>query len=425
MSARARENPYAVSAGLQRNWRWWMAATATVAAAARVAVLVATAGYRPRVDDASYARVARALITLGRYPQVHAAHVGWIASAYRPPGWPFTLAGLWSLTGFDVQAARLLLAALGVAVVLVGAHLARRVAGPIAGVVAGALLALDPLLLATGTTLESETLDTALVLGALLCALRARERRALRPALAAGLLAGAAALTRTNDLVLIPLVAWLATPTPVRPQWRRATAVLAAGVLVVAPWTVRNAIDLHHFIPVSTETGNTLAGTYNVASLHHDARWLPPAKVGAYPDIFSRYRLDGPVLDEHLTNAAIRWIGHHPGYLVETLGWNTARLLGFDGPSWAAMSLRTMSLRGNLGTAVWLASLLITLLAAIDLARRRRRAGALAVVALVLLLPAALVNGEMRLAVPLQALLCVFAASAIAYAYGAKKGVET
>jgi len=35
---------------------------------------------------------------------------------------------------------------------------------------------------------------------------------------------------------------------------------------VVAPWTIRNAVVMHALIPVSDETGGTLAGTYNPVS---------------------------------------------------------------------------------------------------------------------------------------------------------------
>ena len=37
-------------------------------------------------------------------------------------------------------------------------------------------------------------------------------------------------------------------------------------MLTILPWTIRNAVVMHHFIPVSDETGITIVGTYNVAS---------------------------------------------------------------------------------------------------------------------------------------------------------------
>ena len=75
-----------------------------------------------------------------------------------------------------------------------------------------------------------------------------------------------------------------------RDEWRelagQALAVLLAGVaMVVAPWTVRNAIALDRFVPISTGGGQVLfAGTY----LPSDG---DPERVGAevverHPELF-------------------------------------------------------------------------------------------------------------------------------------------
>lgn len=387
-----------------------MAAVATVA---RVLTLLSTPHYRPRHDDRSYSRVAQSLLTLGRYPILHVEHVGWLPSAYRPPGWPATLAGVWSATGVDLLSGRIALVALGVAAAVLGAGIGRRIAGDGAGLAAGLLLAVDPLLLAASATLESEALFTALLLGAVLAALRARSCGSWRWTAAAGALVGAAALTRTNGLVLIPVLAWLVLPSPRPRRWlRRSALAVGAAVLVVSPWTIRNAVELHHFVPVSTETGNTLAGTYNPVSLSHHARWLLPSVTGAYRPIYRRFA-DSPQLDDHLRSAVLGWVVRHPSYPLVASGWNSLRLLGFDGPGWAAWSLHTMSLGPGLAVPVWLVTLLITLLALAGAARRRRRTAPLAVVALVLWLTTAPVTGEMRLAIPLQAVLAVLAACAL------------
>jgi hypothetical protein len=187
--------------------------------------------------------------------------------------------------------------------------------------------------------------------------------------------------------------------------------VLVAAA-VIAPWTVRNAVHLHRFVPVSTETGNTLAGMYNRTSLRHHARWLEPRATGAYREVYARFQ--GSALDAALVPAVGRWVGRHPTYPLTVLAWNGGRLLGFDGPGWAALSLRTMSLGNRGATLVWLGTLAITL-AAVAGAWCAARGGtpyALFAVPVALLLPAAAVNGEMRLGVPVQAVLAIFAAAA-------------
>ena len=82
--------------------------------------------------------------------------------------------------------------------------------------------------------------------------------RAFSAALA-GVLLGLTALTRETVLYFAPLAAlWLAW-RPSRPGARlRAAAFLAAAVLTVAPWTLRNWIVFRTFIPVSTSAGLNL-----------------------------------------------------------------------------------------------------------------------------------------------------------------------
>src|SRR5439155_886219 len=201
----------------------------------------------------------------------------------------------------------------------------------------------------------------------------------------------------------VPIVAALALP-PTLP-WRRRVVHIAVPVVVaallIAPWTLRNATQLHAFVPVSTETGNTLAGVYNHASLRHGARWLLPAHTGAYRAIYRRYGA-GAKADGALTGAVVRWVARHPAYPARVLVDNSARLLGLTGPAWAAFSLRTMSL-GKAGAAlVWAGVLAVTLLALAG-ARAARGRGAPRTVWLMLaalFVPVALVNGELRLGAP-------------------------
>src|SRR3954447_12097720 len=90
-----------------------LAVVGALAFAARLATVVATPGYRPVHDDASYARVARTLLALGRYPGHHLPGGGWQVSASRPPGWPAALWATWDAVGTSVAAARVMEALIG------------------------------------------------------------------------------------------------------------------------------------------------------------------------------------------------------------------------------------------------------------------------------------------------------------------------
>jgi hypothetical protein len=75
-------------------------------------------------------------------------------------------------------------------------------------------------------------------------------------------------------------------PRDWRPSLLRAAVFLGVALLVIAPWTIRNAVALDRFVPISTGGGQVLfAGTY----LPSDG---DPEKVGAevvaeHPDLFS------------------------------------------------------------------------------------------------------------------------------------------
>jgi 4-amino-4-deoxy-L-arabinose transferase-like glycosyltransferase len=395
------------------------------ALAVRLALVALTPGYVPIHDDAAYARVARSLLDHGGYP-AHRLPDGTLQpSSYRPPGWPATLTGLWALTGPSVVAARVLLAVLGTAVCGLVVLVARRLVGNRAALVAGVLTAVSPLLLAVGTTLESETVFIALLLAAVAAALRARDGGGARWLVAVGVLAGLAALTRTNGLLLVPLLAWLAARRPAH-----GLVVTACAAACIAPWTIRNATVTGAFVPVSSEAGNTLAGTYSTAARTRGGMWIEPSHSGAYRWLYRRYG-GSAQLDAPLQRAVLRWVARRPLYPPRVLWANGRRLTGLTSPRWAAFSLQSMSLPRRGGTVVWLGTLLVTCLAAAGIAttwrRRRPPAGtrngsdplrgeplrALVAIALAVFVPAALINGELRLAAPLTALLTIPAAAAL------------
>jgi hypothetical protein len=100
-----------------------------------------------------------------------------------------------------------------------------------------------------------------------------------------------AALTHQNGLLLLVplgLAAWQATRRSRFGVHRLAApAVLVlVAVLTISPWTVRNALVLHSFIPISDQAVETVFGTYNstsVADHRRPYRWLGPGadRVGA------------------------------------------------------------------------------------------------------------------------------------------------
>ena len=195
------------------------------------------------------------------FPLEHGGHVE--PTAEHPPLWPLLLAGASELGGNGLLAHRLVGVPVGVATVGVLALIGRRLGGDRAGLAVAAIGSVHPLLIAADGSLMSETLYGFWVATALLLTLRARERPTLGRMAALGAVIGLATLTRGEGVFLLLLLA-----APV--SWRGAAATrrrlalgaaaLAAAVLVIAPWTIRNATTFDRPVLVSTNDGTVLTG---------------------------------------------------------------------------------------------------------------------------------------------------------------------
>jgi 4-amino-4-deoxy-L-arabinose transferase-like glycosyltransferase len=323
-----------------------------VALALRLTVVGATFDARTTLDPADFSRNGSSIAQGHGIPPSNRAPAG-KASAYRPPAFPLFLAGVYAAVGREAPGvARLAEALLGtIAVGLIGL-IAARIWGRRVGMLALGIAAAAPPLVVLSTALVSEALFVPLTLGAVLAALEARRSsRPLRWAIVTGLLVGVAELTRTNAVLLLPPLAialWTAQPRRGRWALARVGAMVAAAVLVVAPWTVRNLLTLHALVPVSTEVGYTLAGTYNQASRadqHWPAVWKE-AEHGASPEYASilfyasTQRWNERKLGDRLLSAAIADIGRDPAYVLKVGMWNTIRMFQLGELDFAVANLR-------------------------------------------------------------------------------------
>jgi 4-amino-4-deoxy-L-arabinose transferase-like glycosyltransferase len=185
-------------------------------------------------------------------------------TAWRPPLYPLLLGTVYQVTGPSVAAGQVLGAVLGTGVVVLGALLAERMAGPGAGVAAGVGLALYPPLVAADVTLLTESLSLLLLLAVVLLA--GTGRWAL-----AGVAAGLLTLTRPSAQALVGVIGlWLAWQV----GWRRALVFVACAAAVVAPWVVRNWVQLGRPVLV-TSNGFNLSALYSPEAVADD-RWVDP-----------------------------------------------------------------------------------------------------------------------------------------------------
>ena len=240
---------------------------------------VARTTYTPINDGRTYLILASQVVKTGDYATSSKPGTGSGGTrgptALFPPAYPYFLAAVDLLDGqpSDLKAAagpgRVSQAILGTLTVGLIGLVALEAFGGEAALVALVLAAVYPVLIETSAVLLAENLMIALVLAAVYCGLRLR--RAAHPyrwIALSGVLTGLAALTHQNALVLLPplaLAAWSSSRT--RATRTRGLAVLAlATALTVAPWTIRNAVELRSFIPISDQAGETVFGTYNPVS---------------------------------------------------------------------------------------------------------------------------------------------------------------
>ena len=318
------------------------------------------------------------------------------ATAFRPPLYPALLGAAYWLFGSHVFVAQVLNVALGTGVVVLVALLANRYAGRQAAVVAGAFAAIFPPLLANDGPILSEPLGLALLLGTVLLL-------ASRQTTWAGLTAGLLVLTRPSAqgyaAVLALWVLW-------RLGLRNALRFGALVALVVAPWLVRNWVELGSPVLV-TSNGFNLAALYSEVSLAED-RWLDP--------VFDEQLAEGRrgltnevAMDEAFRAQAIDSLKAHPLELAERTWentWTVTEVMPYAQDGAERADGRNLSLRYATLPVVWVTILLGSV--GLWSLRRTRAIGPLIISAVyffVITLPFS--PGVPRLRAPTDVALCV------------------
>lgn len=323
------------------SFRSALLALVALALLVRVVVVVATPHFVTIDDSATYDRMAVSIARHGTLPSSQIPPTGG-PEAYPPPLFSVAIALPYRLVGVSSaharwEAGRILEALLGAITVALIGLLAARLFGRRVALLSAAIAAVYPPLVLIGSSLMSESLFVPLVLGAVLAALAHRDTRRLRFAILSGVLVALAALTHSNGIVLLPGILLLVWGRR-RPRWswpalRGPTAVLAATIATLTPWTVRNAIEFHEFVPITTETGFALAGTYNSAAQHNHYPTLWTAPIAYIDQLLQKNpRLNEAGISDGLERLSFDYIRAHPSYVLTVAYWSAVRLLNLSGP---------------------------------------------------------------------------------------------
>ncbi|MDQ6605112.1 MAG: glycosyltransferase family 39 protein [Actinomycetota bacterium] len=300
---------------------WWLAGAVALGLAVRLIYVLSTQHYPLFGDPAEYDAEGQ-LIAHG--------HLFWTslpygiphAGAWKAPGYPAWL-GLWyALLGHHVVAVRLLQVPLGAATIGLAWLLARRLFGTRVARVAAFVVALYPLAWQYEGLLYAESLATPLTAGLLVLIFTGKPSP--RRAVVTGALLGLTLLIRpSSEFVLAgAMVGW-----SLRMGWRRGLALTlmatVVALLIVAPWTIRNAVVVHGFVPISLQDAAAY-GTFNAQAAHDPLfpyawRREPPG----YADLFDpRHPLSDVALRSRLNHRALDYVSHHPGSVFAAFFWN-------------------------------------------------------------------------------------------------------
>lgn len=301
--------------------RWLLACAIGLGLGIRLAYVLLTQHYRLRGDAPEY-DFEGWMIAHGHFFWTRLPFGVLHASAWKAPGYPAWVGFWYTLLGHDPLALRLVQVLIGAVTIGLTWLLARRLFGPRVALAAAFLVAVYPLAWQYEQLLYPESLATPLTLLALIVLFTRPPSK--RGSVIFGVVLGCLTLVRPTSLfmLLAALTFWC-----ISAGWRRGlilTALAAAlAALVIAPWTVRNAIVMHGFVPVSLQDA-ALYGTFNLDSANDPVEpyaWrFAPSSIS---DVLHRSRpLSDIQFRATLDHRAFSYISAHPGSLPAAFFWN-------------------------------------------------------------------------------------------------------
>lgn len=272
-------------------------------------------------------------------------------SAWFAPVYPSLMAGIFLLFGIETTASAWAAASLNVVfaslTVLVIRQLGREHFGEAAGDLAGWMWAVSPPLLIMPWLLWDTCLSALTMSFAFLQLLRLNRQSRLREWVLCGCIWGFAGLL--NPALLAPLFA-----LGLRAVWLRCTkgvvVMILACVAVILPWTVRNELRFHHFVPVRSNLWPELFfGNAGFALHPHGDSML--------------YQREGEVVfSTDMRARLINYIRNHPGDFIHRTGqralefWIEPTNFGLFGPCAGLVSLTALAglLRAKFSNHEWI-----------------------------------------------------------------------
>jgi len=346
-------------------------------------------------------------------------------TAEHPPLYPLLLAAVSKAGWTSWTAHRVASCVMGTGTVATLGFLGRRVAGQRAGLLAAAIGALYPLLIIADRTLYSESLYGLTIALAMLAAYRFLERPSDRRALVLGGAIGLAALTRSEGLLLVPLLALPVILRAATKRWRTLGLACLATALVIAPWTLRSSLVFHRPVLLSTNLGGLLAGancdrTYYgpyTGVWEFSCLFPQPGGKGLSVTQTATKPEDEGALAARLQHQGIDYASDHVGRLPLVVAVRVLRVWDFYRPGQGAdyeayVDGRDRSLE-RAGVGIYYVLLPLAAIGVVVLRRRRAPLAVLVAPFALVTLVAALSYGVTRFRMPAEVSIVVLAAVAL------------
>jgi 4-amino-4-deoxy-L-arabinose transferase-like glycosyltransferase len=333
-----------------------------------------------------------------------------------PPLYELTVAAAYAIGGRGWWSVAVMQALFDVGSLLLLYLVTRRLFGQVAAFLAAFMFALYPYLAGQAALLMDTSLFVLVLLAFLYALTRAADTGRPAWAAATGALAAGTLLVRPTAVAIViftpALLALLGADR--RRILRVLVPAVAVGVLALVPWTVRNAVRFHAFVPTSAKFGeNFYAGNSPQA-----AEYIAD---GRSTDLL-RLRPDAPQPPERWNDVrrdswwlhrGFDWAKAHPGDWAHAL---KIKLEAFWSWDLNPKTLGQTRVKELLYTATYLPLLLVALAGcAVGLwTGRRREFGFVALILGAFTLIHVLVVGYTRLRAPLDPLLMALAASVLA-----------
>jgi 4-amino-4-deoxy-L-arabinose transferase-like glycosyltransferase len=325
-------------------------AVAALGLALRIWYLLAVVGDSSLVGDGlEYHGLANVIADGHGYvsPLTVAGHSP-VPTAHKPPLYPLALAVVSLFGGTGYAAHQVASAVIGTGTVVVCAVLANRLAGARAAVIATVLGAVYPVFLVADASLRAESLFALLVALAMLATYRALDRPTAWRLAQLGIVIALAALTRSEGIALLVLLAVPLVWRQGKPgRGRRLALVGGVCVLVLAPWLVRCWIVFDQPVAISTSYGDLIAGANCDATYHG-------SQIGswAFKCVLGETGRNEAVVAQRLRDRGLRYARDHAGRLPVVTAVRVLRPWGLYDPGGEA-TLKTFG-EGRSRTANWL-----------------------------------------------------------------------